>query len=174
MHSHTVAPFVANTSNPNNYYNSAPVTSSMDAPSTSFRIKHTYRKLQWLHLVVGLCIAFGLSGPGFLFGFALIVFNYFVIAQLYKICSFRVCMTIMWSWNVMMLFLNYHAHGYKFAWIGLGALDSFYSPPLIVWQVHYNMSVLRMIAFNNDMWEANKDGARIRAKVNENHQSSCL
>ncbi|TPP42982.1 putative integral membrane protein [Leishmania donovani] len=51
----------------------------------------------------------------------------------------RVSMTVMWVMHVLVLFLNYHAGGYQFAWFGLSFLDNLWSP-LIQWTTQYNMS----------------------------------
>lgn len=125
-----------------------------------------------VHLIFGVVIAFGITGPGFLFGLALMLINY-GIAHLCHGLSFRACMAIMWMWHITILFVNFHADGYRFAWFGLSFLDGVYAP-VMRWGIQYNMSVLRMIAFNNDYWEALADGPARRERAWSKHDRCCV
>ncbi|CAD2217610.1 hypothetical protein AGDE_01350 [Angomonas deanei] len=90
-------------------------------------------------------------------------------------------MTIMWVTHVAMIFLNFHFAGYSFRWFGLGWLDTAW-PILIRWPIQYNMSLLRMIAFNSDYWEyylLSKEGGGQavvdkRKKVLQKHLFTCI
>ncbi|CBZ25807.1 conserved hypothetical protein [Leishmania mexicana MHOM/GT/2001/U1103] len=129
--------------------------------------------LQFLHIIAGMFIALCLCGPGFLFGVGMMLLNFYLIAPLYKRASFRVSMTVMWVMHVLVLFLNYHAGGYRFAWFGLSFLDNLWTP-LIQWTTQYNMSVLRMISFNSDLWESASCGEERRQKSLAKHAHTCI
>ncbi|KAG5480608.1 hypothetical protein LSCM1_06312 [Leishmania martiniquensis] len=129
--------------------------------------------LQVHHIISGMLIALCLCGPGFLFGVALMLFNFYLIAPLYKRVSFRASMAVMWVWHVSVLFLNFYSHGYRFGWFGLGFLDNLWTP-LIGWSTQYNMSVLRMISFNNDLWESASCGEERRQRSLARHARTCI
>jgi protein-cysteine N-palmitoyltransferase HHAT len=147
-------------------------TPSPSSSSPLPRMRLDTAPLHIFHFFSGAFIAFCISGPGFLFGLALMSLNYLCIAPLYKKLSFRACMTIMWVSHIAILFLNFHAGGYKFAWLGLSFLDSLWTP-LISWNVQYNMTILRMISFNNDLWESVFCGEERRQKSLQKHERSC-
>ncbi|ESL10351.1 hypothetical protein TRSC58_01919 [Trypanosoma rangeli SC58] len=109
-------------------------------------------QLHVLHIIAGLVIGFGISGPRFLFTIFFILGNFYGVRRLLKMTSTSF-MTIMWGTHIALLFINSYFDGYRFAWFGLGFLDTMVDP-LMQWTVHYNMSVLRMISFNTDMREA--------------------
>lgn len=132
------------------------------------------RPLFLYHIIAGFLMIFFVSGPKLLFEMVLLLINYFVIRPLpFARFPFAVCMAVMWSFMVGSLFANHYFHGYRFSWLGLSSLDSF--PAMIAWTVHYNMAVLRMIAFNNDCWEAHQKNAEERRKeVYAKHQKVCV
>eukprot|EP00796_Vickermania_ingenoplastis_P012368 gene12368-8494_t len=119
------------------------------------------------HALVGLLMVCVVSGPKVLFEVALVLFNYFFISKLdlrlNRRIPFFVAMLIMWIFMVSTLFLNHYYKGYVFRQI-FGTHFFFLIPterldgykPLMKWTVHYNMAILRMIAFNNDAWEARR------------------
>ncbi|TPP41745.1 MBOAT, membrane-bound O-acyltransferase family protein [Leishmania donovani] len=141
--------------------------------SPTLLIRKDVSTLQFLHIIAGMFIALCLCGPGFLFGVVMMLLNFYLIAPLYKRASFRVSMTVMWVMHVLVLFLNYHAGGYQFAWFGLSFLDNLWSP-LIQWTTQYNMSVLRMISFNSDLWESVSCGEERRQKSLAKHARTCI
>ena len=148
--------------------------SAASASSTAtLRLRRDTAPLHVFHIFSGAFIAFCLSGPGFLFGLALMSLNFFCIAPLYKRWSFRACMAIMWITHIAVLFLNFHGDGYRFAWFGLSFLDHLW-PVLIKWNVQYNMTILRMISFNSDLWEAALCGEERRQKAIQKHERSCI
>ncbi|CAG9572843.1 conserved hypothetical protein [Leishmania major strain Friedlin] len=136
-------------------------------------IRKDVSALQFLHIIAGMFIALCLCGPGFLFGVVIMLLNFYLIAPLYKRVSFRVSMTVMWVMHVLVLFLNYHAGGYRFAWLGLSFLDNLWSP-LIQWTTQYSISVLRMISFNSDLWESVSYGEERRQKSLAKHAHTCI
>ncbi|KAG5507371.1 hypothetical protein GH5_07469 [Leishmania sp. Ghana 2012 LV757] len=129
--------------------------------------------LQVFHIISGMFIALCLCGPGFLFGVVLMLLNFYLIAPLYKKASFRVSMAVMWMWHIAVLLLNFHSDGYRFSWLGLSFLDDPWTP-LIRWVTQYNMSVLRMISFNNDLWESARCGEERRQKSLVKHARTCI
>ncbi|EPY23024.1 hypothetical protein STCU_04685 [Strigomonas culicis] len=155
---------------------------SAETPARHLLVCRNVAGLQLLHLGVGLLIGFAVSGPPALFALLLVTLNYYVIAPLYRRTrSFALSMGIMWVTHVALLFANNYYSGYAFAYFGLPFLDSLF-PILIQWTTQYNMSVLRMIAFNNDYWE-NLDYtvfggavslAEKRARVISKHRRTCV
>ncbi|ORC92376.1 GUP1 protein [Trypanosoma theileri] len=129
--------------------------------------------LQILHIVSGIALGFAISGPRFLFPILLILGNYYAVKKIYNKVSFTVFMVLMWSSHIAVLFLNSYYEGYKFKWFGLGFLDHLVKP-LVAWTVHYNMSVLRMIAFNTDMHDAIVSSEEKREKLLEKHLNCCI
>ncbi|KPA82911.1 hypothetical protein ABB37_02665 [Leptomonas pyrrhocoris] len=148
------------------------ISLASSTPSTLL-VRRNTAPLHVFHIVSGAFIALCLSGPGFLFGAALVSLNFFCIAPLYKKLSFRACMAIMWVSHIAILFLNFHAGGYKFAWFGLSFLDNLWTP-LIRWNTQYNMAILRMISFNNDLWESALVGEDRREKSLQKHERTCI
>lgn len=129
--------------------------------------------LLWFHAMTGICFLLVLGGPRGLFEIFLALINYTCIRPLYlKGAPFYVAMTVMWSFMVGTLFSNYYFDGYSFKYFGLSFLDDIHS--IMPWTIHYNMTVLRMIAFNNDLWEATKDVERRRKEVYEKHLKYCV
>ncbi|RNF09178.1 putative GUP1 [Trypanosoma rangeli] len=131
-----------------------------------------YVQLHILHIISGLVIGFGISGPRFLFTIFLLLGNFYAVGKLQKTTS-TLFMTIMWGTHIALLFINSYFDGYRFAWFGLEFLDTMVDP-LMQWTVHYNMSVLRMIAFNTDMREAIVAALERRQKTTEKHDMSCI
>ncbi|RNF25492.1 putative GUP1 [Trypanosoma cruzi] len=129
--------------------------------------------LYMLHIVAGLLIGFGVSGPGFVFTVILLLGNFYGVNMLHNRAPFKVFMAIMWGTHVAVLFLNSYFGGYKFAWIGLQFLDKL-KTPILPWTVHYNMSVLRMIAFNTDLHQAIVESSERRAMVIKKHDATCI
>ncbi|RNF26781.1 putative GUP1 [Trypanosoma conorhini] len=129
--------------------------------------------LHVLHIIAGLVIGFGISGPGFLFTVVILFGNFYGARRLHKTVPFTAFMAIMWGTHIALLFVNSYFDGYRFAWIGLGFLDTLVDP-VMRWTVHYNMSVLRMIAFNTDMHEALLASSERRQKAIDKHDMSCI
>lgn len=123
------------------------------------------------HAVVGVAMLLLVSGGRVLFSFALMMINYTVIRPLHSRLPSSLCLAIMWSFMIGTLFSNYIFHGYT--QISLGFLER-YLPSRIQWTIHYNMCVLRMIAYNNDYWEACREGESRRSAVWQKHQKQCL
>ncbi|KEG09524.1 putative GUP1 [Trypanosoma grayi] len=126
-----------------------------------------------LHVVTGMLLGFGISGPRFAFAILLFLGNYYGIVKLHDKLPFKAYMTVMWVAHIAFLFINHYFDGYRFAWFGLRFLDSLWEP-FMRWTVHYNMSVLRMIAFNTDMHEAIVSCAERREKALQKHDTSCI
>lgn len=127
------------------------------------------------HVVCGLILVFYVSGPSFIFEMILLAINYFCISPLCRYVPFPCCMMIMWTFMIGSLFSNYYMKGYKLAWLGFSsAWDE--EKPLMSWTVHYNMAVLRMIAFNNDFWDAQSKLAAgaPRDEVYKKHSQTCI
>lgn len=143
------------------------------------------------HILAGMGVTYFISGPCFFFEIVLIFINYFFISKLDKRgAPFALCMAVMWFFMVATLFINDYYKGYSFRLI-FGAsrwasrLD--WAPKIMKWTTHYNMTVMRMIAFNTDAWEA-RSGTNARAphspdlspgekrcqELYEKHEKTCV
>ncbi|CCW64724.1 unnamed protein product [Phytomonas sp. EM1] len=133
------------------------------------------RRTHILHFLFGLFVAVGVTGMDSLFGLVFILANYFGIRMLYRYRSFRLSMAVMWSTHIAVLFLHYFVGKYRFSWFGLGMLDDLWQP-LFRWTMVYNMSMLRMISFNMDLYEAMdlESSAEKREHTIQKHESSCV
>lgn len=110
--------------------------------------------LQWYYIVTGVGFIVFLHGTTVLFMFLLIGLNYVFAKQCSKRLPYSVYQTLTWTLHVVLLYVNYINNGYSFAMVSpsLSWLDSVF-PGRLRWHVIYNMSTLRMIAFNYDVWE---------------------
>lgn len=126
------------------------------------------------HIIFGLVLVFFISGPKVIFELGLFLFNYCCISTLDRFLPFPLCMLIMWSFMVGSLFLNFYLDGWRLAWLGLPTwMDE--NSVRVTWTIHYNMGVLRMIAFNNDMWDSKKGNAKNRRKETyRKHHQNCV
>ena len=166
-------------------------------PSTAPRSNNV---LMYYYAIGGALFVTYLHGPRVLFLFGLLMFNHFVVAQSCKFLSRRAFLICLWTFHVSILFINEHYHGYSFtsmlgSWIGDyldpigGGIRSKVGghvrahPPIMgemmPWNVLFNMSTLRMIAYCVDYAEAihfNKTGvtASTTAALELKHQQTCL
>ena len=164
--------------------------SSLTNPPASNRI------LEYYYVIGGGIFVTYLHGPRVVFLFALLLFNHFVIAQSCRFLSRKWFLLGMWVFHVSILFINEHYHGYSFAsmfgnWIGdlfdpigggLTSRPRSRSPVMsevIPWNVLFNMSTLRMIAYCVDFADAvraNATGATASTitALEQKHKTTCL
>ncbi|GET88026.1 glycerol uptake protein, putative [Leishmania tarentolae] len=161
----------ASTAHPENVIGDCSAGSSSVSPTRL--VRKDVSALQLLHIIAGISIALCLCGPNFLFGVVMMLLNFYLIAPLHKKASLRVSMAVMWATHVLVLLVIHHAGGYQFSWFGLGGLDNLWVP-LIPWTTQYNMSVLRMISFNTDLWESVRCGEEQRQKSLSKHVRTCI
>lgn len=125
------------------------------------RISPQYHSFFIVCFGVGLCTVF--HGFGVFWMLLLQILNYYLIASLPRFTSFRVFMFIMWTTHISVLLLNdrFADGGKPFAWLSSLLPDILPSwakgasgAGFISWTTTFNMSTLRMIAFNTDYAEA--------------------
>ncbi|KAI8879539.1 putative GUP1-Multimembrane-spanning protein essential for proton symport of glycerol [Backusella circina FSU 941] len=98
------------------------------------------------YLVASVLFVIGLHGTSFIKMMVILTINYW-IGKLGG--SFNPVLT--WVFNLIVLFMNEHYEGYKFASIGLGQLD-LYRGILPRWNIFFNFCMLRLISFNMDYY----------------------
>jgi D-alanyl-lipoteichoic acid acyltransferase DltB (MBOAT superfamily) len=126
--------------------------------------------LQWYYIVTGVGFIIFLHGTTVLFMFALLGLNFFAAKHLSQCLPYATYQTINWSVHVVLLYVNYVNGGYSFSLLSpsLSWLDAAY-PGRLRWHVIYNMSTLRMLAFNYDVWEMRSFPQERRDKIEANH-----
>ena len=131
--------------------------------------------LALFHAIAGLIFVCCLHGPRVIFMFAFVFTNYFVIAPACKHLSPRTWMAVLWGFHVTLLFVNESYDGYRFESL-LGSsfawLDKL--PQLTRWNVVFNMSTLRMIAYCIDYEEAlHRGSGEMKARLEDKHKTGC-
>lgn len=134
---------------------------------------HAPKLLCVFHSVCGFVISLVIFGPKFLFGQFLMIVNYCVFSYLSRRVSYRVYATLTWGFHIATLFLVFQYNGFSFRWLGL---ESFDRPWRVIfgWQIHHRLSVLRMISFNLDMFEACHCTPEQTAKIITKHNTGCI
>lgn len=133
--------------------------------------------MQTFYALTGLAFVSYLHGPHFLFALALVLINYFVIAPLHRWVPYSVFLGVMWTAHVGILFVNDAYRGYRFAMLSehLRWCDESLPQGALRWHIVFNMCTLRMIAYNNDYYEACQSNAQERReKVERFHASQCV
>lgn len=136
-------------------------------------------RLQVYYCATGILFIGYLHGAPAAFAIVLVLFNYFAIAPLCRVLPFKLFMLIMWTFHVGILFVNDHFRGYRFSLFSdsLRFIDESWPSGVLRWNVVFNMCTLRMIAFNNDYYEAftvqqHGDSSRVASKT-ERHLATC-
>lgn len=127
-----------------------------DGPAHNGRNPTCSNAIQMYYVVTGLLFLLYLHGAPFFFEITLILINFYGIAPLCKKVPFKAFMLIMWTSHVAILFVNDHYKGYRFSlfFSGLRWVDESMPSGVLRWSVVFNMCTLRMIAYNNDYYEA--------------------
>ena len=129
--------------------------------------------LQWYYVISGIAFIFFLHGTTVIFMFALLGINYASATYFSRRVPYSIYQVINWSLHVVLLYVNYVNGGYSFALLSpsLAPLDELYNGRLR-WHVIYNMSTLRMLAFNYDVWEMQNFPQERRDKLDVNHSAA--
>lgn len=127
----------------------------------------------WFYAVAGVGFVFYLHGRRACFMLALLAVNY-AIARLHRVLPYAAYMLLVWTSQIGVLFINDRNDGYRFAQIHarLAFLDD--STGLVRWNILFNMSTLRMISFNYDLWESWKYGQERKQALAVKHSETCV
>ena len=140
--------------------------------STDQSFRHS--RLALFHCAMGLGYALYLHGPRITFMLALVLANYFIIAPLCKVLSFRTWLACVWVFHIGILLINDRYSGYSFAALfgAPSAVDTF--GEIMPWNVVFNMSTLRMIAYCIDYEEAlHRGSGEMKARLEDKHKTGC-
>ncbi|ORC92377.1 glycerol uptake protein [Trypanosoma theileri] len=139
----------------------------------SFRGRNEVVALQYFHVFVGLIFVAFLHGPSFYLPIVFTLINYvFALRCIRYHLSYRVFMTLMWTFQVGLLLSISYTGGYARFFFVPGP-KTWWSQRFR-WSVVFNMYTLRMIAFNMDMYEAFHDGAALQEKAVQKHDAVCV
>jgi D-alanyl-lipoteichoic acid acyltransferase DltB (MBOAT superfamily) len=130
--------------------------------------------LVYTHLVLNAVFVWYLHGTSALFMLAIYLVNY-LWTFTHRMLPFSVYYGVTWVFHISVLFLNEFNKGYRFGALspGLTWLDEM-GTGLLRWYVIFNMSTLRMIGFNYDVWEAHRKADALRADQEAKHASNCI
>ena len=132
--------------------------------------------LQLYYIATGIVFIFFLHGATVTFMFAIMALNYAAACFLSRRVPYHIYQGINWTAHIALLYCNYVNGGYSFSLLSPSfmSLDTMLSARLR-WHVVYNMSTLRMLAFNYDVWEANNFPQERRDKLEaKHHPNVCL
>ncbi|KAK9460309.1 MBOAT, membrane-bound O-acyltransferase family-domain-containing protein [Lipomyces oligophaga] len=100
--------------------------------------------------------------------FLKIISIYGISFAISRTCSKSVGMGLTWAFSILILFLNEWFEGYKFAnTLPILAVLDGYTGLLPRWDVSFNFSILRMISFNYDYYQALESPTNIEKKYRD-------
>ncbi|ORC92379.1 glycerol uptake protein [Trypanosoma theileri] len=130
--------------------------------------------LQYFHISLGLIFLACLQGPAFCAPIAVTWLNYiFTVKCIRYHVSYRIFMTLMWTFQAGFLLFANSSYSTSIT-DQIVPLLPIEWPQRLRWSVVFNMSTLRMIAFNMDMYEAFHDGAALQEKAVQKHDTVCV
>lgn len=131
--------------------------------------------IQFYHIAMGVLYSAFIHGPSFCLPISFVLLNYIFMLLCVKFkAPYRVFMTLMWVSQLGLLFFV----GYYGKYLGFegNVYFSFASwwTKRVSWTVTFNMAILRMIAFNNDMYEGMRDNQTQRDSLERRHKMTCI
>lgn len=136
-----------------------------------FHGENGVKALQRYYLFAGFLFTAFLHGPMFWLPITIIALNYVFIIILLKIkMPHWVHMAVMWT-AVVSLMLSVGYYGGRLI---IGPRRLGFWGGMASWVPTFNMSILRMISFNTDLYEAIHASAPARATTTRKHDNGCL
>jgi D-alanyl-lipoteichoic acid acyltransferase DltB (MBOAT superfamily) len=126
------------------------------------------------HVAMNIAFISFLHGPPVIFMMAVYVLNY-LWTKLHSRLPFAVYYGVPWIFHLAVLFSNDINQGYKFRFLSpsLQWVDDM-GTGLMRWYVIFNMSTLRMLGYNYDVWEAFRRGSALRVEQEAKHAKNCV
>ena len=125
-------------------------------------------------LALNSLVLYYMHGPTCIFMLVLYGINY-GWTKMHDRVPFAAYYGLAWIFHVAILFSNDIHKGYKFEhfhpalrWLDEGGTG------IMRWHVVFNMSTLRMLGYNYDVWEAHRNGDAVRVEQEAKHARTCV
>ncbi|KAG5507094.1 hypothetical protein JKF63_05840 [Porcisia hertigi] len=169
------------------------LTHAREYASASWRSCTAFPRQVWVlplfYAMAGTVFLAVAHGPYFLLPMLIITANYLVFSRLQRLCPYWLFMAIMWTTHVTLLYIIDVYGGFEqMYWVQYcfttasneQAADSagHNRKPLwhvyMLWWVAYRMTMLRLIAFNYDLWESTHAASHARERATVKHDTICV